>query len=621
MLNKGYGYPPEFIDRVRNASNIVEIARNYLPLRQKGQDFWACCPFHSEKTPSFAISAPKQFYYCYGCHESGNVFKLVMKMENLSYPEAVAMLAKKANLEIPQTTNNSEWLKTRQKRDRLHQALAMARDFYCRNLYLPQNQSALDYLHQRGIDDELIKMFHIGYSDSWQGVVDELKQHGISEQTMHDAGIVAMREDGKRVWDAQFERITFAIHDVYGNCIGFTGRTMKKDDNLAKYKNTAETEVFNNSYIVYGVDVMKNLTRGKHTNGLIVVEGNVDEIAMIKHGFVNTVACMGTALTKFHAGIMRRFGEMVYLCLDGDNAGQNATLKSIDTLQDAGLIVKVIVLPNGQDPDEFLSTNGAEAMQKMIDNSIGGLEFKLDYIKKHSDLNDNVGKTAYINRVVELLAKVPNPAERGLYLRGIADTVGIEVDDLKEAINAQVAVLQKNIKNTISSGDKTHNKHNNVDYHGSSGKSPTVNVSQKIIKAERSIIWGILHNQPYVRFNAENKISFTNPIFQKIYEQNLKLNEIDDKLDENELQEIAPLRAVDTGHTIEELESDWRQCYKTLVDEQKRKVSKSDNLKQNMTEKEWLANYQRMAEQRINKQLNKLSNQKAEDEENGDKTN
>ena len=478
MQNKGY--PAEFIDRVRNASNIVEIARGYLPLRQKGQDFWACCPFHSEKTPSFAISAPKQFYYCYGCHESGNVFKLVMKMENLSWHEAVAMLAKRANLEIPQTADNSEWLRARQKRDRLYQALDIARDYYCRNLFLPQNHSALEYLHQRGIDDELIKLFHIGYSDSWQGVVDELKQHGISEQTMHDAGIVAMRDDGKHVWDAQFERITFAIHDVYGNCIGFTGRTMKKDDNMAKYKNTAETAVFNKSNIVYGIDVMKNLSRGKHTNGLIVVEGNVDEIAMIKHGFVNTVACMGTALTKFHASIIKRFGEVVYLCLDGDNAGQNATLKSIDTLQEAGLMVKVIILPNGQDPDEFLTANGAEAMQKMIDNSIGGLEFKLDYIKKHNNLNDKVGKTAYLNQVVDVMATVSNPGERALYLKDIADILEIDKEDLKNTI--EMKIKPKDVKNTTSSGGRIYNKHK-------------INNNYSLtMDAERTLVKGVLHD-------------------------------------------------------------------------------------------------------------------------------
>ena len=560
------GYPPEFVDRVRNASNIVDIARNYLPLRQKGQDFWACCPFHSEKTPSFAISAPKQFYYCYGCHESGNVFKLVMKMENLSWPEAVAMLAKKANLEIPQTADNEGWLKARQKRERLYEALVMARDFYCRNLYLPQNKGALEYLHQRGIDDELIKLFHIGYSDSWQGVVDELKQHGISEQTMRDAGIVAARDDSNRVWDAQFERITFAIHDVYGNCIGFTGRTVKKDDNIAKYKNTAETMVFNKSNIVYGIDVMKNLTRGKHTNGLIVVEGNVDEIAMIKHGFVNTVACMGTALTKFHAGVMKRFGEVVYLCLDGDNAGQNATLKSIDTLQEAGLTVKVIVLPDGQDPDEFLQTHGAAAMQKMIDNSIGGLEFKLDYIKKHNDLSNKVGKTEYLNQVVSLLINIPSPAERELYLKDIADTLGVDKAVVRSTIDLRVP---KQDKNTISGSNYVHNNHKTAKIDKSPGG---------MVDAEKTVIKGLLHDQPYAKIDG-TEIVFTNPLYQKIFAENLKLNEIDDKLDEKDLQEIAPLRSVDNALTPQEQAIKWRECFITLriaALKQKREKFKND---------------------------------------------
>ncbi|MCM1404641.1 MAG: DNA primase [Prevotella sp.] len=570
MQNKGY--PPEFVDRVRNASNIVEIARSYLPLRQKGQDFWACCPFHSEKTPSFAISAPKQFYYCYGCHESGNVFKFVMKMENLTWPEAVAMLAKKANIEIPQNVDNGAWLQARQKRERLFQTLMLARDYYCRNLYLPQNQAALDYLHQRGIDDELIKMFHIGYSDSWQGVVDELKQHGISEQTMHDAGVVAMRDGQKRVWDAQFERITFAIHDVYGNCIGFTGRTMKKDDNIAKYKNTAETAVFNKSNIVYGVDVMKNLIRGKHINGLIVVEGNVDEIAMIKHGFVNTVACMGTALTKFHANIMARFGQTVYLCLDGDNAGQSATMKSIDTLQAAGLTVKVMSLPNGQDPDEFLQTHGAVAMQKMLENSLGGLEFKLDYIKKHHDLTDKVGKTAYLNQVVALLITIPSPAERELYLQDIADALGVEKAVIRNTIDLRVTPKQD--KSTTSSSNYVHNNHNLPNQ---------PQIVKGMVDAEKTVIKGILHDQPYAN-NEIKEVIFHHQLYQKIYDQNLKLNEIDDKLDEKELHEIAPLREIKVSTlTPQEQAQEWNDCLVKLrvaYLEQKREAAKqqSDNI-------------------------------------------
>ena len=564
------GYPTDFIDRVRNASNIVDIARGYLPLKQKGQDFWACCPFHSEKTPSFTISAPKQFYYCFGCHESGNVFKLVMKMENLSWHEAVEMLAKKAGIEIPQTDDNREWLRERQKRDRLHEALALARDFYCRNLYLPQNKAALEYLHQRGINDELIKLFHIGYSDSWQGVVDELKQHGISEQAMLDAGIVAKKDDGKKVWDAQFERVTFAIHDVYGNCIGFTGRTMKKDDNIAKYKNTTETVVFNKSNIMYGIDVMKSLSRGKHANGLIVVEGNVDEIAMVKHGFINTVACMGTALTKYHAGIIRRFGENVYLCLDGDNAGQNATLKSIDTLQEAGLTVRIIVLPNGQDPDEFLSANGADAMQKMIDTSIGGLEFKLNYIKNHSQLNDNLGKSEYLKRVVDLLVGVASEAERELYLDDIAKTAGVEKSSVRNTINARIK--PKSNEKSISSIGKTHNNHN------------ILKSNDSLKEAEQKVIIGFLHDQPYARFDPGREITFANPLFQKIYTENLKLNEIDDKLEEKELQEIAMLRGIDTALTVEEKEKEWRDCYYLLLKNELKQKKEQELANGNMKE-------------------------------------
>ena len=556
MQNKGY--PEEFIHRVRDASNIVDIAKGYLPLKQKGQDFWACCPFHSEKTPSFAISAPKQFYYCYGCHASGNVFSLVMKMENLSWREAVEHLAKKANIELPETTDNSEWLRQRQQKEKIYQTLMLARDYYCRTLQHPANRAAVEYLHQRGIDDELIRLFHIGYSDSWQGVVDDLKSHGISEQIMQEAGIVAKNEHG-RVWDAQFERITFSIHDVYGNCIGFTGRTMKKDDNLAKYKNTAETIVFNKSNIVYGVDVMKEKTRGQGMAGLIVVEGNVDEIAMVKNGFPNTVACMGTALTKFHAGVMARFSRVVYLCLDGDNAGQNATLKSIDVLQDAGLTVKVVVLPDGQDPDEFLQTHGAEAMQKMIANSIGGMEFKLDYLKKHSDLTNRVGKAEYLNQAVALLTPIESAAERELYLPDIAEAVGVAVEAIRNTVATQLRKAQKvqeKANNTISSGKYVNNSH----------KIAKSDVPKKVLDAEAIITKGVLHDREYARnLPLDDLPPFHNNVYQKIVIEGLKVKDIFDIFDEEERAAIdPPLLDERTDKSQQDEIKEWQDCFNLL---------------------------------------------------------
>ena len=565
MQNKGYSQ--DFIDRVRNANNIVDIARTYLPLKQKGQDYWACCPFHNEKTPSFAVSGPKQFYYCYGCHESGNVFKLVQKMENLSWHEAVEMLAKRANIEIPVTAENGEWMKARRQKEKIYQALLLARDYYCQRLSLPQNQPALNYLHQRGIDDDLIKLFHIGYSDSWRGVVEELKRHGIDERTMLDAGIVKLKNEGNRqVYDAQFERITFSIHDVYGNCIGFTGRTMKKDDNLAKYKNTAETAVFHKGNIVYGIDVMKEKTRGKHIDGVIVVEGNVDEIAMIKHGFDNTVACMGTALTKFHAGIMSRFGKVVYLCLDGDNAGQKATLKSIDVLQDAGLTVKVISLPNGQDPDDFLRNHGADAMRKMLINSVGGLEFKLNYIKQISDLSSKVGKANYLNQVVALLAKVESPAERALYFGDIAAVVDVEVEAIRNTVNSRITTIS-------SDSNSNHNHKLSLPV----SKPPTV--GHAILKAEQTVVKAILHQYPYADINEVASFEFSNPVYQKIITEDLKLNDIDDKLSAEELSIIQPLIIDrDSGLSDQERKKEWEDCVKELlINQLKQKAAASKN--------------------------------------------
>jgi DNA primase len=255
-------YPKDFIENVKSANNIIDVARTYMTLKQKGQDFWACCPFHKEKTPSFKISAVHQAYHCFGCHVSGNVISLVMQMESLSYRETLEHLAKRANIKIPKTEDDGVWQKQKNKKDRMFEMLIIARDFYCKTLYGEKNRAAVEYLHSRGIDDDLIKAFHIGYSDSWQGVINELKRRGFAEQEQHEAGIASINDRGK-IWDAQYERITFAIHDIYGNCIGFTGRTMKKDDSIAKYKNTADTLVFNKSNIVYGIDVMKERTRNK----------------------------------------------------------------------------------------------------------------------------------------------------------------------------------------------------------------------------------------------------------------------------------------------------------------------------------------------------------------------
>jgi DNA primase len=437
------GYGQDFIDSVKSASNIVDIARSYLTLKQKGQDFWACCPFHHEKTPSFKVSGTHQAYYCFGCKASGNVIGLVMQLESLSWREALEFLAKRANIEIPKLAAGDDSAKNARKKERILSALIIARDYYCKNLRRPPNRVALEYLHNRGIDDELINLFHIGYSDSWQGVVDELKRAGFTEQEMKDAGIAAMNDKG-RVWDAQYERITFAVHDIYGNCIGFTGRTMSADPNLAKYKNTAETMVFNKSNILYGIDVMKSKSRESAMNGLIVVEGNVDEISMVKNGFGNTVACMGTAMTTFHAKMFSRFTDQIYLCLDGDAAGRRAALRSVKILTDEGLSVRVAVIPDNLDPDDYLRKYGADAMKNLIKSALPAVDFRLDCLAVDGNVTDNIGKSNYIKGALEILKEFDTPAEWELYLPKIASVAGVPVQSLRESMGGKKPAQPKN---------------------------------------------------------------------------------------------------------------------------------------------------------------------------------
>jgi DNA primase len=523
------GYAQEFIDKVKAANNIIDIARSYMTLKQKGQDFWGCCPFHKEKTPSFKISNTHQAYYCFGCRASGNVISLVMQMESLSWREALEHLAKRANIELPKIDDN--FGKDARKKEKILSALAAARDFYCSNLRKAAGKNALEYLHSRGIDDDLIKMFRIGYSGDWQGVIDELKRKGFTEAEMQDAGIAAANGKG-RIWDAQYERITFAIHDIYGNCIGFTGRTMSGDANIAKYKNTAETAVFNKSNILYGIDVMKECIRNVPADykmqGLIVVEGNVDEISMIKHGFVNTVACMGTAMTPFHARIFARFGSQVYLCLDGDDAGQKATLKSIDVLKKEGLAVRVVPLTDKDDPhakidpDDFLKKYGAAAMHDLLAKSVDGVDFKLDYIGSATDTADNIGKTEYLRKAVDILLELDSPAERELYIPKIADTVDVSADSVRATVDAKT---KKEPQTAISGIPNTHNKHNITPKPPNRGAAAL---------AEKFIIAAILHKKPFA--DSRNLPKMSDSLYERIIDGKWDLNRLYDELNDDELK-------------------------------------------------------------------------------------
>ena len=425
-------FPKDFIEQVKNASNIVTVAARYMPLKQKGREYWACCPFHHEKTPSFAINEQNQFYHCFGCGVSGNVFTLVQHLENVDFAAAVEILAKAANIKIPQQSSDPKEFEKVRARERVLATVEAAREFYCENLR-KHGAEALKYLHERGVTDALIKDFNIGFSNDYTSVLDHLRKKGFTDKEICDAGIAAQTAKG-RMYDAFGERITFSIFDLYNNCIGFTGRILPSNpraNEVAKYRNSAQTLAFDKGHIVYGGDVLKRYMRTAAIHSLIVVEGNVDVITLVGAGFNNTVACMGTAMTQFHARAFKRFSDQVYLCFDGDSAGRKATLRALEILAaEPALSVRVVSLPDNIDPDGFVRKNGAAAFKKLLDDARPALDYKLDVLAVECDLRDNIGKTKYLKEAAKILNTLENVAEVELYAPKIAATVGVSKDSV-----------------------------------------------------------------------------------------------------------------------------------------------------------------------------------------------
>lgn len=434
-MTKRGGIPEDFIEQVKSANNIVAVAGRYFPLKQKGKNHWGNCPFHHEKTASFAVNEQQQFYKCFGCGTSGNVITLVKQLESTDFLGAVEFLAKWANMTMPTVKLDPEYLGKRKKKERILECLEFARDYYCKNLYKEKNGSVLEYLHGRGITDELIKTFNIGASDDWDTLVKQLRKAGYTDDEIIDSGVGA-RSDKGSLYDAMKDRITFAIFDLYGSCIGFTGRTMSDDKNVAKYRNTAQTMVYDKSAVVYGVDVLKKNKLSNFVDKLVVVEGNVDVISLVGAGFINTVACMGTALTQFHARVFKRFSPNIYLCFDGDKAGKAAALKSLDILESEGLTVRVVALPDDIDPDTFITKNGKDSFQKLMDNAVPMVDYKLDILEKTSNLSDNLGRQEYFKKAVAILKALGVESE--LYIPKISKISGISHDGIKKSISPSV---------------------------------------------------------------------------------------------------------------------------------------------------------------------------------------
>ena len=315
MQSKGFSV--EWLQELKRKNDLVSIASNYLRLEQKGRRFWACCPFHNEKTPSFSINAEDGIYYCFGCKESGDVIKFVEKMENIEFYDAVKFLADKAGMQVPDLKPTEEVTKRQKFKERLLSALDYAYKHYQENLYNKDAVVAQNYIKMRKFTRRELEDFKIGYSKDWTDIVTYLHGKGFTDNELVSAGICGQKNG--RAFDVLANRLVFPIFNAFNECIGFSARALEKTD-FAKYKNTAETLVFQKGKIVFGINLLKKYKQQHGLDNIILVEGQMDVIAMHKGGFKQTVACMGTALTKDHVSELKRYSNNIVLCFDNDGA-------------------------------------------------------------------------------------------------------------------------------------------------------------------------------------------------------------------------------------------------------------------------------------------------------------
>lgn len=420
-------YPEELIEEIRINNDIVDVVGEYVKLEKKGKDYFGLCPFHREKTPSFSVAPTKQIFYCFGCGKGGNVIQFTMYAENLDYIEAVRHLADRARIELPEGESEEEKARARLKQELVKINTEAAR-FYFGKLNAKGSQKALDYLRNRGIGEQTARRFGLGYSSSeWDALYKHLLDKGFEENAVVNSGLVIRNKTGG-YFDRFRDRIMFPIFDLRGNVIGFGGRVI--DNSMPKYMNSPETAVYSKGKGLYAMNMAKN--SGK--SSIIIVEGYMDVISLHQNGIINTVASLGTALTESQGRILKKYAEEIIISYDADVAGQAATLRGLELLNEIGCNVRVLIIPQGKDPDEFIRRNGVEAFRKILDNALTLVEYKIRALKNGIDTDSTEGKISFLNKAADILVKVDNGVEREMHIKKLSK----EYEVSEEALGSEI---------------------------------------------------------------------------------------------------------------------------------------------------------------------------------------
>lgn len=427
-------YPEELVEEIRVKNDIVDVISSYVKLQKKGGSHMGLCPFHNEKSPSFSVSSSRQMYHCFGCGVGGNVYTFVMEYENYTFVEALKLLANRAGVNLPQGEDSEEAKKQASVKTRLLEINKEAAKFYYVQLRSNKGQLAYKYLTNRGIKEDTIKQFGLGYASSGDDLYQYLKHLGYDDGILKESGLFTF--DEKRGINNKFwNRVMYPIMDTNSRVIGFGGRVM--GDGLPKYLNSPETKLFDKSRNLYGL----NLARISRKPNVLICEGYMDVIALHQAGFNNAVASLGTAFTGLQASLIKRYTSEVLLTYDSDDAGTKAALRAIPILKEAGLSVKVINMKPYKDPDEFIKAIGAEEFKKRMETAVNSFLFEVEVMEKEYNLSDPEEKTKFFNEIAKKMLQFPEEIERNIYIETVSNKYNIGFDNLRKLVNRYGAGL------------------------------------------------------------------------------------------------------------------------------------------------------------------------------------
>lgn len=488
------GLSPEFLRELKSKIDLVELIGSYVPVDKKGGNYWARCPFHHEKTPSFSINAAEQFYHCFGCGVSGDAITFVREIESVDFMDAVKILCEQAHMQLPEMNFETEkTVEQKKKRDEMLKIMRSAARFYLKNLNSGRADAHVQYILDRKLSASTIRKFGLGASLNFGDLPEYLLDSGFSRENILDSGAVIESEKKHRLVDAQGGRLIFPIINAMDDVIAFGGRVLEKTD-FAKYKNTRETALFDKSKNLYNINLLKKEKKATGIRDIIMVEGYMDTISLYQAGFTNVVASMGTSLTKDQARLCKRYTDNVYICYDGDGAGQKGAVRGLEIMRDEQVNVRVVPLPEGLDPDDVIKKYGNEGYQKCLDRAMPLIDFKLSLLSGQYNVNKTEEKRAYIAAALKVIAEAESASVKEDLLKIVRDKTGTTYEALKRDLENAPAQprSETRIERKLDDG------------------------SDRVVKACRFILASVLFHAKYAKNFDISSVSFDNIVHNRI---------------------------------------------------------------------------------------------------------